>query len=58
MHSDNQLYYVAKHTQGGAAFQHVTENGTVAEEVVSTVRAAQTVGLQKVLDSCLNEKHI
>ncbi|KAI6041411.1 P-loop containing nucleoside triphosphate hydrolase protein [Pisolithus marmoratus] len=46
--------FVAKHTQ--VTLQYVAESGTIAEEVISTVRTAQAFGSQKVLGSLFNKK--
>ncbi|KAI6014671.1 ste6-like protein [Pisolithus marmoratus] len=49
--------FLAKHTQEkGMALQCVAESGTIAEEVISTVRTAQAFGSQRVLGSLFNKK--
>ncbi|KAI6112070.1 P-loop containing nucleoside triphosphate hydrolase protein [Pisolithus croceorrhizus] len=44
----------AKYSQ--ITFQYVAESGTIAEEVISTVRTAQAFGSQKVLVSLFDKK--
>ncbi|KAI6041412.1 P-loop containing nucleoside triphosphate hydrolase protein [Pisolithus marmoratus] len=46
--------FVTKYAQ--ATLQYVAESGTIAEEVISTVRTAQAFGSQKVLGSLFNNK--
>ncbi|KAI6035800.1 P-loop containing nucleoside triphosphate hydrolase protein [Pisolithus marmoratus] len=46
--------FLAKHTQ--VALQCIAESGTIAEEVISTVRTAQAFGSQRVLGSLFNKK--
>ncbi|KAI6129641.1 ste6-like protein, partial [Pisolithus croceorrhizus] len=46
--------FAAKYTQ--ATLQYVAESGTIAEEVISTIRTAQAFGSQKVLSSLFDKK--
>ncbi|KAI5988986.1 ABC transporter transmembrane region-domain-containing protein [Pisolithus albus] len=46
--------FVAKYAQ--TTLRYVAESGTIAEEVISTVRTAQAFGSQKVLGSLFNKK--
>ncbi|KIK26705.1 hypothetical protein PISMIDRAFT_244668 [Pisolithus microcarpus 441] len=46
--------FAAKYTQ--ATLQYIAESGTIAEEVISTIRTAQAFGSQKVLGSLFSEK--
>ncbi|KIK29334.1 hypothetical protein PISMIDRAFT_525831 [Pisolithus microcarpus 441] len=46
--------FATKYSQ--MTFQYVAESGTIAEEVISTVRTAQAFGSQKVLGSLFDKK--
>ncbi|KAI6117491.1 P-loop containing nucleoside triphosphate hydrolase protein [Pisolithus croceorrhizus] len=46
--------FATKYSQ--ITFQYVAESGTIAEEVISTVRTAQAFGSQKVLGSLFDKK--
>ncbi|KIK26702.1 hypothetical protein PISMIDRAFT_8742, partial [Pisolithus microcarpus 441] len=46
--------FVSKYAQ--TTLRYVAESGTIAEEVISTVRTAQAFGSQKVLGSLFNKK--
>ncbi|KAI6166710.1 ste6-like protein [Pisolithus thermaeus] len=46
--------FAAKYAQ--ATLQYVAESGTIAEEVISTIRTAQAFGSQKVLSSLFDKK--
>ncbi|KAI6030747.1 P-loop containing nucleoside triphosphate hydrolase protein [Pisolithus orientalis] len=46
--------FVAKYSQ--EALQYVAESGTIAEEVISTIRTAQAFGSQKMLGSLFDKK--
>ncbi|KAI6010757.1 P-loop containing nucleoside triphosphate hydrolase protein [Pisolithus orientalis] len=46
--------FVTKYVQ--EALQYVAESGTIAEEVISTIRTAQAFGSQKVLGGLFNKK--
>ncbi|KAI5990431.1 ABC transporter transmembrane region-domain-containing protein [Pisolithus albus] len=46
--------FATKYSQ--MTFQYVAEGGTIAEEVISTVRTAQAFGSQKVLGSLFDKK--
>ncbi|KIO12002.1 hypothetical protein M404DRAFT_994061 [Pisolithus tinctorius Marx 270] len=46
--------FIAKYAQ--QTLQYVAESGTIAEEVISTIRTAHAFGSQKVLGSLFNKK--
>ncbi|KAI6118155.1 P-loop containing nucleoside triphosphate hydrolase protein [Pisolithus sp. B1] len=46
--------FATKYSQ--ITFQYVAESGTIAEEVISTIRTAQAFGSQKVLGSLFDKK--